>query len=494
MLEYSGQFNNAVFRALARGAAGSTLRVGGISADFTTFQANGTDAAAALHQVMHPSLGDWWPNYTRPLTPDTFLGLLEFVQQASMHLVYDLNELTGRDCFVMNSNCTFMYTCPNWCEGSWNTSNVRGFLQWVHDEGLYSPPAPDGTGGSTLLGFELGNELFSHLAAQDNVQDIHALAAMVQDIWSDVPTSARPPIFAPATDVCDPTTLSIMQNITGVANVFSYHAYPGGDGQGDHALTNILLNSTWLRTGIMTGSGAGACIEYWNSGPRQAGMELWVTEAAASYNNVPPPGQNSFIHGFFSIAELGQYALAGVGMIGRWIFAGDNNSFNFIGLNATRGDGLWDVAADYFLYYLYNQTRSVGTGSGVFQVTGAEASAALVYAHCASGSASGAPTGAVTVMAINPSNGTLTLAVNDVGTGSAVQTLPRLEYVLTPPGGDLASYTPSLNGGPPLRVGEDGSLPSMEPLVVQTGQAELTLPPTSQAFFVLLNAAAAVCK
>jgi hypothetical protein len=55
-----------------------------------------------------------------------------------------------------------------------------------------------------------------------------------------------------------------------------------------------------------------------------------VTEASSSWNwpgsNDPPwnasvPGQNTVLHNFFTLAELGQYALTGVGIVGRWALA-----------------------------------------------------------------------------------------------------------------------------------------------------------------------------
>ena len=73
---------------------------------------------------------------------------------------------------------------------------------------------------------------------------------------------------------------------------------------------------------------------------------------------------------------------------------------------------------------------------------------------------------------------------------------PRLEYVFTAPGGDVGSPAPLLNGpgGSILRVLEDGSLPPLPGRwVPQGGAPELTLPPLSQAFFVLLDAGASAC-
>lgn len=510
---YQTQLADPIYRTIARGIGGATVRLGGITADWTTYEIASSDSgvdmagaaqiAAEMEQMDFFSkrsakkahqLQGFWPNNTQPLTTTTFLNLLDFLGQADMHLLLDLNELIGRNCQTTNPACSNPADCPDWCVGQWNTSNLQAFLQWIHDQKLYSPPSSDGTGGSTLIGFELGNELVSHLDPVDNVKDIVTLVGLVQSVWSDVPATARPPVFAPSTDNCYTNdTRAIMQNITGVANVFTFHAYPGQSGEGNMALASILLNSTWLRTGILTGSSAIQCLDWWNSGPRKGGLGLWITEASSSWTwQLPPPAQNSFIHGFFTIPELGQYAASGVGMIGRWSF-GENSPFGLVVNNNTRGQGMWDVSADYFVLHLFNQTRSVGAGSAVLAVTGDAASSALLYAHCASGSAVGAGPGSITLMAVNPSDTSVYISTVSSAKGLAIPTVPRQEYVLTAPGGNLSSLTPLLNGQTVLRINEDGSLPSMPPSYI-TGTATIELPPQSQGYYVLLNAGAGVCQ
>lgn len=62
-----------------------------------------------------------------------------------------------------------------------------------------SAAAPGGEFVHVQLGFELGNELITHLAATNNTADIIALAGIIQDIWSDVPAANVPPLYAPST-------------------------------------------------------------------------------------------------------------------------------------------------------------------------------------------------------------------------------------------------------------------------------------------------------
>lgn len=85
-------------------------------------------------------------------------------------------------------------------------------------------------------------------------------------------------------------------------------------------LASFLLNESWLRHDII--SRTAPCLAAWNDGPRAAGVLAAVTEAAAMCGStgIQPgaPTTSSFIHGFFSIAQLGQFAREGVALLARW--------------------------------------------------------------------------------------------------------------------------------------------------------------------------------
>lgn len=229
------------------------------------------------------------------------------------------------------------------------------------------------------------------------------------------------------------------------------------------------------------------------------------------------------LHGFFTVPQLAQYAAAGVAVVARWAFA-LNGAFATIDY----AGGRFDVAADYWLLLAHKRL----VAPGVLAVGGAGAAAGspvLAYASCAllppAGGGAGWPwdlsamphplagtpygdlaaaaarlaaagNGSVVVLAVNPSLDAVELTLTDGAGGGALQSTPRLEWVITPPGGDLAATAPSLNGAAaPLRVGADGSLPPMPGAAVPAGgAAAVTLPPRSQAFVVLLAAGAAACK
>ena len=162
----------------------------------------------------------------------------------------------GRNCSSPAPDTHHQQWDPNeWCEGAWDTSNVRAFLQYIHDNNLFG-------GASPLSYFELGNELVTHLAPSNNTADINHLVDIIAEIWDGA--SARPPLVAPSTDSCtDPGTAEIMKGINGHAQGFSYHAYPGGSVSGrvgQPTMEQLLTNVTWLRTGILHGSEAMQCI------------------------------------------------------------------------------------------------------------------------------------------------------------------------------------------------------------------------------------------
>ena len=247
-----------------------------------------------------------------------------------------------------------------------------------------------------------------------------------------------------------------------------------------------MLNASWLRTEIAAGPYVGPCLEAWDEGYssgrgyRAGGMAIAATEAAAMCGGGIAPGAPttaSFIHGFFSVAQLGQFAVRGLSLVARWGIPDllDMHG-NGGGGGGGGGGGDWDpkgVAADLFLYTIYKRTM----GAGVLHVASSSSlmpsssstspppsPPALVYAHCASGTTNGS----ITVMAANPSNTTVMLTLP-----AGVPPRPRLEYVLTAPWAttnwgrrqNLSAHTPVLNGRDesPLMLAADGSLPAMEP-------------------------------
>ena len=284
----------------------------------------------------------YWPTSEKNLSVSMFSQLTDFMAASNMSLLFMLNELHGRDCHTVKPGPPPAYGPNNaWCTGDWDTSNMKAFLQYLHDSKQVGGNAP-------TYAFELGNELITHMSAETNVEDIKKAAGIIQSIWADTPVAQRPGLYAPSTDACwNDDQMQIMKNITGVTGVagFTFHAYPGGGtypGGPPFNLTHLILDPNWLANlFVAKAQPSQNCLDTWNgkdqdnnfpekfphSSPRSSGLELLLTESSSSYSwNLPPPAQDSFLHTLFTVAELGQYATQGVGVVARWAFS-ENSPF-----------------------------------------------------------------------------------------------------------------------------------------------------------------------
>jgi len=306
------------------------------------------------------------------------------------------------------------------------------------------------------------------------------------------------------------------------ATAFSMHMYPAGRPTSFDAFAATVTNASWLRGGLLADSATNAshCLADWAAGPRAAGLSLWVTEANSGSGAAAAPGPASFASSFYSLAQYGLLAAAGVPLVARFGLCCDapgSGGLSTVTFNASDGPrGAFAVVPDFWVMLARKRTA----GDAALAVAGDGGSAAAVFASCAlvaaPGGAStdlarvvhpalaggsalrahlGGGNGSVTVSAVNTDAvAALPLALTDA-TGARVLTTPRLEWVFTAP--SLAADVPLLNGdaAAPLRVGADGSLPPLPGRYVPAGgPAELVLPPLSQAFFVLLGARAPACQ
>ena len=586
-------FNNNAFAATISHLAGQTIRVGGISADFMHYIKSANVSAPCEFSVHQPFTNTGQCMFST----GAFDALLTGLRRAGVSMLFDLNELIGRNCtqavepHIHREPNYDMMSSPKpdhqhqYCGDSplpWDTEPLRMLLTHVRDATAVGEAATatatatataasaslsaGGGGGSSsgkLVGFELGNELFApkHLPRDVAVSDIGQLGALFREIWSDPSQYGHiPPLYATGTNDCSSNNnsdiLAAVESLDLPVRGFSFHNYPGNRQTwwNKSDLASYLLNTSWLRTETLRP--VQPCLSAWNAGPRDRNVPAFVTEGAAmcggSFESGAPT-TTSFIHGFFSVAQLGQYARAGIGMIARW---GIPDLLGTSGLPtpyATWTPAL--VAHDYWFYILYNTTMGAGvidTGEVLAMenddaemnqirnnnqrqqnqnqnqnqngnngnrrdgrsatVASASSSLALVYAHCATPAFGGSRNGSVTLMAANPTASPVILDI----TGQQHPTLPRLEYVLTPPKGNLSAHAPLLNArSPALVLNPSGALPPMPPVYCSSSSSsssssngdsssdngvengtcgtKITLPPQSQAFFVLLHAAHKDC-
>eukprot|EP00966_Prymnesium_polylepis_P152146 3514543-Prymnesium_polylepis.1 len=305
----SGVLEDPAFRTTFSHLRGQTLRFGGISANWLKYIVDDAVTPACQFGKRQPFTADG----QCPFSTGALDRLLGFLNATGVGLLFDLNELIGRNCSKHGPhNGRFNKPgSPEWCGGSgagvgpapWETAPVRALLAHIKRRGL------DG-----LVGFELGNELYApqHLAPETAVKDIGALGAMLTDVFGV--GSALPPLYASGTNDCASRTNSNAYTMEALQSLeqptgFSFHSYPGNPQKGwdKSDLASFLLNTTWLRSETL-GSQAAPCLAAWNAGPRAAGLWLAVTEAAAMCGGTIAPGAPttaSFIHLFFSAAQLG---------------------------------------------------------------------------------------------------------------------------------------------------------------------------------------------
>lgn len=498
-IQQSANMTDPRMVAITAGLSPAVFRVGGITGDWTHYlvptadePGNGEHApaigglraptstphvpctpapAAASSPPTGQRLGDYWPFWDANMTMAEFESLLQWANSSAVSVLFGLNELEGRDCHFNGTDT---------CVGPWNTTNAADFLAWIQAQGYGAP---------TLMGLELGNELTrgGHITVYNNTQDQAVMWHLIDDTWPA--SGSKPPFYAPSTDTCDGTAGQIMTaaRANGFQDgfTFTYHSYPGEDGS---RLMTQLVNVTWLRDSIYLHdphANSSNCILQWSQIGKPHGTEIALTETNSGYNAYFGI-TDAVWNGFWYLASLGQYASTGVQFHARWSYIGGRNPnpFALVSPNGSR----WDVAADYWIMALHK--RTVGAGVLAAVNTAPADTDALVYAHCSAGGAAAA--GSVTLLVVNPQATTVTIALTGVGS-----VVPRNEWVLTAPGGNLNSTSPCLNGcaaGPPLRVGEDGSLPPLPSVQVTTGPATtFTVPPLSQSFVQLPAAAASAC-
>ncbi len=462
-----GTLEDANVRFLASKLAPFYLRVGGITADWVEYT-NLTEAARG-------QLGGYWPNNTRAFEFSYFERLCNFADATGAKLVFDLNELYGR-------NCHFNGTVK--CIGDWDTSNMKSFLQTIKAKGIANV-CP------SLVGFELGNELTNnnnHLDIETNIQDNLVFAKIVREVWPD--EAGRPLLFGPSTDTCTEEQVpEFISKTRGQLDGFTYHSYPNRDNSKPADLTD----PSWLRQNIVKQdmhANSSACISAWRANGKDAGMRLWLTETDSSYATVvkgQPEVLSSFLNGFWYLASLGQYAATdAVEMHGRWCML----SFNEFG--TIQFPAKWDppskqteVSTDYYLATLYKRV----VGEKVLSVTpDNDNQTTLAYAHCMGGE--NIVSGGVTVLVLNTASEAASVSFEGIAA-----TTPREEYLFTPNGGDLQASTMSLNGGGSLtQTPNNESFPTLDPRRVSVGGVSaVQMPPHSYGFIVFPEARATGC-
>lgn len=227
------------------------------------------------------------------------------------------------------------------------------------------------------------------------------------------------------------------------------------------------------------------------------GLPLYLEEFATQAGGGCDGLSNRFVSVLWYVHTLGLAGKRGIARVTRqdlvgWSFSSGVSRYTLLGPPgwvSTAADGLPTPHPDFFATALWRQL--VGPAALSAEVAASpDVNATLgVHAWCA-GADAGAPDGAVVLTFIHTGTAPLPLAL-----GEGLAATPRIEWVLTPPGGNLTADAVLLNGEP-LAVGPDGALPAV-PVPgagVPAGGAPIVLPPTSAGFLLLPNAGAQACK
>jgi len=370
-----------------------------------------------------------------------FQSLVDLAAKSNLQLLFSLNEIHGRNCHEDGTDR---------CTGTWDTSNLEAFLTYIRDKQV-----------GPIYGFELGNEMGSHITIQTSVEDYNTLNTLFTKVWPNAAT--RPPIYGPSIDYCNQDATTFLQGTKQFLKGFTYHSYPGQAGTN---LTAQEVDINWLKENIIQNdphAHSAICIETWNQIGKPAGIELWLTETNSCYNGIEGV-MDAVENGFWDLASLGLFAVTGVRRHHHWSLVG--GSFGMI------NDTTKPLSAntDYWIAVLHKQL----IGTKVLKATSAF-DQSLVYAHC------GKQAGSVTLIVVNPS----TVAVPLTLTG--LTSLQRQEYILTAK--TIATYDIQLNGKT-LMTNADGSLP---PLTGASASGQVVLPPRSSGFLVFPNGAS-ICN
>jgi hypothetical protein len=149
-----------------------------------------------------------------------------------------------------------------------------------------------------------------------------------------------------------------------------------------------------------------------------------------------------------------------------------------------RDDGLPKPHPDWFTALLWRQVVGAAVLASRLDAPPDTNATLAVHAWCAAGGG-----GAVALAYINLGAAPVALALAGVGAAA-----PRVEFILTPPGGNLTADGALLNGAL-LAVDAAGALPVM-PVpgkVVPAGGGPIVLPATSYGFVTLPEAASKAC-
>lgn len=402
------------------------------------------------------------PGHGDTVTDATLRGVDAFATAAGARVLFGLPYQRGRD-------------------GTWDP-NENATALWASVASL---------GLQSFWGWSLGNELIGGAGVNSSVYGAdyarfrayvtaHAPGWAQAVFGPSAPGYPGAPVLSPFVDA------AVAGGLTQDGGGWSFHAY---------AFKNCSL-------AVYTNKAAIEHIDYYltsYSSLRDAiapGVPLYLEEFATQAGGGCDGLSNRFVAGFFYVHALNLAGQRGIARVTRqdligWSFSSGVSHYPLAGppgwVNASR-DGLPTPHPDYFTTLLWRQLVGA-TPLPSTLAAGPSVNASLgLHAWCANdanAAALGYPAGSVAVAYIN-------VGADDValGLGGGLPASPRLEWLLTPPGGDLTADGVLLNGAP---LGVDGGGAITLPVAgraVQPGGPAPVLPAGSYGFLLLPGAGA----
>ena len=419
------------------------------------------------------------------LKMDRWGELNKFCSKASnCHLLFDLNALVGRrngtcpkdtNCHVQDASSKHP-CCTNWT-GSWNPENAESLLRYTKAHF-----------GDNVYAFEFGNELVgpagieATLAVEQYVDDFCRLYDLVNEIWSDDPTS-KPKLVAPDTAFEEDwygAFIKLTSERKCYPDIVTWHQYLLGAGV-DPKVGQRAMDPNVLNKQVKAGQIVNVTIvsNLAKSGSRMP--EKWVGEAGGAYNSGRHLVTDAFMSSFWYLDGFGILSENNHQTFCRQTLIGGNYGL----LNTTT----YEPNPDYYALLLWQRLM----GSNVFnvQLSGEQGQDGLLraYAHCTNS----ANDPGLTILMINLSNETEFLVnVTDYSYRR------RTEYVMTSTG--LHSQTVFLNGAA-LKTSANGDIPELTGKVVDPSggggareAAVIRLKPHSYGFFTFAAPDAQHCR
>eukprot|EP00039_Didymoeca_costata_P008579 m.113685 g.113685 ORF g.113685 m.113685 type:complete len:581 (-) comp14143_c0_seq2:151-1893(-) len=449
-------FTNPVVKLLASSLSPAVLRVGGTQADYEVYGVG----EFVNFDCDHPPPP--MTNYRcKVLSPQVWQDLQAFSADCNSSLVFGLNDMFGRPTKTkpekgMCGSSGRDGSCP-----PNNQSNIAAFLQW------------NAAHGSSVFGWELGNELNSVLNGQAGArQQAQDFIDLKKKVLEPLYGESMPLLIGPDTHSnaeFDTEGLTWFQEFVSAAgsavDIFTFHMYALGDGPD---LDPEKLDASYLNPQVLDRSGDGVkSIKNILSKANASNVKLWGGETAAANNGGQSGITDTYIDGFWYLDQLGSFAVNGVNVFCRQTLE-SNGGYPLL--------ENYQPLPDYWIALIWKQLM----GTKVLSVK-SSSSSFRAYTLCSK------KRGEVVIAWLNIGNGYATVEV-DHSTDSA------LIWTLT-------SGQPISGAKNPLQSKEvllNGKLVAVQPDVILpdlSGEpwSGAAVPPTSYGFLVLPSANAQAC-